>query len=378
MALDLSALGEFRTKEDSRFESTDHGKGNWVHPQLRGRGNRTGVSSLERMKLKGSRRAEQMIEKTNKKEEQKPAKMDRMELDIAILDDFITAFDANKKNASALFGLISKEFAPVANIIANKYYSPKYEPAIESMNKIIMGMTTKVFATALLTVVKDNMIDNFDDVKTDIASIITVALDSSSSKMRDDTISIYVEIVSEHIWALEIKDMMTTIGVDEDTAIDIVVAIPTFGKKMTELQLKNAAPRFWAIITDHAESMINTMNAENQKKLFYYVFPDLDRQALKVVGKCMSYELIDQPDERNAALYTEYQRALYEMLDDNDIADIKYTLKFLVGEMARNEELHRDAPIVFNTNTALNYDNIRKAIVDIVATDDTAKKFLSQ
>ena len=381
MALDLSALRDYgETSDREESTSTKTGRSNWVPAKLRGRQRPTGVSSLERMRLKGSDRP--AITNLDKRNDEKPKgnenkKVDRVELDVALLDDFTKSFADNKTNATGLYSLLSKEFPTVAGIISSKYYNPKYEAHIESMNKVITIMTTKLFATALLTVVKDKMIDDFDEVKSDIASVITVALDSSSNKMRDDTISLYVEIVSEHIWELEIKDMMSTIGVDEDAAIDIVLAIPTFKKKMTELQLKNAAPRFLAILVDHAETMIDTMDADNQKKLFYYIFPDIDRQALKVIGKCLSYELINQTDERVAALYNQYQRALYEMLDDNDISDIKYTLKFLVSEMARNEELHRDAPIVFDPNTAINYDNIRKAIVDLVSSDESAKKYLS-
>ena len=167
MALDLSALQPFtdgKDERDNRIDSSNSSKGTWAHPLLRNR-QRTG-SSLERLRL-GSLTGEPIrSEKPRKEENQKQKQMDRLELDIAALDDFITEFSNNKKNATALFGLLSKDFTSVANIIATKYYAPKYESAIESMNKVIMAMTTKLFATALLTVIKDNMIDNFDDVKT--------------------------------------------------------------------------------------------------------------------------------------------------------------------------------------------------------------------
>lgn len=303
----------------------------------------------------------------DKKEEKKEQKSSAVKEDIKFVEDFNTEFADNKTNSEALCSILNKGVMQVANIIATKYFDNRYESGVAVFNRTLKIMTTKLFATNLLTCVKTGVFEeDWEETKADLAALISLALDTSSNSMKDETIGIYVEIVSEHIWQNEIKEMCNLIGLDEESAIDTAIAIPYFGKTMTELELKQYVPKFWAVIQEHAEELIDTMDAENQKKLFYFLFPQRDnRQLQKAIGKCLTYELVEQPDDKSKALYEQYQEALYLMLNELDIEDIEYVLKFVNKEVARRKGLHNDAPIIYDELKAADYDDVRKAMANV-------------
>ena len=302
---------------------------------------------------------------TDTQAKQQQVKKSQVENDIVLLESFVKNYIDNKTNSTEIRAIIAKNLKDVANIVSTKYFDNKYNNAVVSMNKVLKLMETRLFSTTLIVMVKDGIFeDEWDEIRSDLAGLISIALDTSYSRMRDETVAAYVEIVAEYVYPNEIKEMTTLLGIDEDTAVDIVLAIPYFGKEFTEIQLRNYAPKFWAIINEHSDLLIDTMDATNQMRLFYYIFPDKENNQLKkAIGKCLTYEYLNIPEDNKKAiaLYKEYNTALYMMLDELDIEDIQYVLKFVNNEVDKNEQRAGNA-LVYDESLALHFENIAKAI----------------
>ena len=315
----------------------------------------------------------------NKRDQRQPSRESKMELDVAMLQQFVQDFTDNKTNSAALYSILQSQFVDVAKLITDKYYDPKYDNAVQEMNCVLKLFTTQLAAVALSATVKDGMYENFDEDRVYIAAFISLALDTCNSQMVDKTIGAYVEIISEYIWKNEIKEMTSRLGMEEDVAIDMVIAVPYFGRQMTEVQLRAYAPKFLSVVLDYSDSLIDTMTAENQKEWFYFIFPDINNQGLKVAGKCLSYDFLEFNDEKQNALYAEYIKMLYMILHEHDIVDIKMVLRFIVNELKRRKKEHRDNVIVFDPEYAVKCsENIEKALVDYCEKDNEARDILDQ
>ena len=332
------------------------------------------------LSFRGLNRNEEKRQNNRQDRDQKqPSKESKMELDVAMLQQFAQDFTENKANSAAVYSILQNQFVDVAKLITEKYYDPKYDNAVQEMNVVLKLFTTQLATVALASTIKDGMYENFDEDKVYIAAFISLALDTCNNQMVDKTIATYVELISEYIWKNEIKEMCSRLGMEEDVAIDMVIAVPYLGKQMTEVQLRAYAPKFLSVLLDYSESLIDTMTAENQKEWFYFIFPDINNQGLKVAGKCLSYELLEFNDEKQNALYAEYVTMLYMILHEHDIVDIKMVLRFIVNELKRRKKEHRDNVIVFDPEYAVKCsENIEKALVDYCGKDIEAREILGQ
>ena len=61
---------------------------------------------------------------------------------------------------------------------------------------------------------------------------------------------------------------------------------------------------------------------------------------------------------------------------EHDLDDIRVMLRYIVKSRAKIVEEKRDDVLVFDTEKAIEYDNIRKALVDYIEHSNAAKKFL--
>ena len=111
---------------------------------------------------------------------------------------------------------------------------------------------------------------------------------------------------------------------------------------------------------------------------------------MKAVGQCMtSSEIIINPevddngtvgevDPKKVELVEQYIEALYQIMDDHDIPTIQMVLKFIVKELKKRDENDIDVPIVFDVRRALEYSNIRKAILDLTRHHNDARHYLDE
>ena len=316
----------------------------------------------------------------NKKNDEKETKKkvvpsDESAIDIekALMEDFVTEYGNNKTHISELYTLLRNDFPAVAEIISNKYFNKKYTDIVPTMNAVIKLMTTKVFATSLLSTIKDGGFE-LEDVKYDFGKIISMVLRTSNSKMVDSTMAAYVEIMADYLYEIELKKLQE-LGLSDDAATDFVIGIPKLMTQMTENDLKYSVGEFLGIIMEHHETTINTMDAESQKKLFYAVFPQIKYQTNKAVGKCLTAQYFDfGDDEQRVALYNEYIKMLYMILDEQDIQDIEYVLSYIVKVVSADDK--NNATIVFNGKDAAEYKNIAKALKNFIDNNEEAKKVL--
>lgn len=314
----------------------------------------------------------------NEKEEKKkiinPSDDSAIDIEKALMEDFVTDYTANKTNVTELYNLLRNDFPAIAEIISNKYFNKKYVNIVPTMNAVIKLMTTKVFATSLLSTIKDGAFE-LEDIKYDFGKLISMVLRTSNSKMVDSTMAAYVEIMADHLYNIEMKQLQE-LGLSDEAATDVVIGIPKLMTQMTENDLKYSVGEFIGIILEHCDTTINTMDAESQKKLFYTIFPQIKYQTNKAVGKCFIADELDLgKDEKRAALYNEYVKMLYMILDEQDIQDIEYVLSFVYKTTKANDDANK-AAILFNGKVAVEYDNIAKALKDFVENNKDSKEIL--
>ena len=314
----------------------------------------------------------------NEKEEKKkiinPSDDSAIDIEKALMEDFVTDYTANKTNVTELYNLLRNDFPAIAEIISNKYFNKKYVDIVPTMNAVIKLMTTKVFATSLLSTIKDGAFE-LEDIKYDFGKLISMVLRTSNSKMVDSTMAAYVEIMADHLYNIEMKQLQE-LGLSDEAATDVVIGIPKLMTQMTENDLKYSVGEFIGIILEHCDTTINTMDAESQKKLFYTIFPQIKYQTNKAVGKCFIADELDLgKDEKRAALYNEYVKMLYMILDEQDIQDIEYVLSFIYKTTKANDDANK-AAILFNGKVAVEYDNIAKALKDFVENNKDSKEIL--
>lgn len=298
-------------------------------------------------------------------------------IDQAVIDDFVEAYIKNKADIEVCQDLLKSQFVEVASILTN-YYNNDYKNIVESMNNVIKLMTTKTFVLNLLGVVKkkDDLFLNWNEDRVPIAEAISLALETSHSKMIDETKSMYIEIISEHIYDFEIKEISKKFKLTEDAAIDLVIGVPRFGRTMTDSQISHSYDNYLNMLINHGGCAIDYLNAEHQKELFYYLFIDENRVAVKAASYCLASPLLQFENEADEALYEEYLKMLYEVINEHDLEDIRVMLRHMVKTRAKIVEEKRDDAIVFDTEKAIEYDNIRKALVDYIEHSNAAKKFL--
>lgn len=296
----------------------------------------------------------------------------------AMLDDFTEKYTTNKTDSTYLQSLIGEDLGKIAEVMFH-YYDNAYQNIVESMNNVIKLMTAKAFALNLLTAIKnkDEVFRDWDYARQPIGYLIALALDTHHMKMITDTKSIYVEIISEHIFDFEIKDIQSRFHLSEDAAIDLIIGAPSFGTDMSDIDIRHQYSTILNMLINHGKSATDYMTAENQKNLFYYIFKDANRVAIKAVAQCLGDELIVFEEESDEALYNEYVKMLYDVLNEHDFDEIRFVLRYIVKVRADIKKAGKDTITTFDVKKAVEYENIKSALLDYVETSDSAKTFLA-
>lgn len=295
-----------------------------------------------------------------------------------LLDDFVQTYKDNKTNPNVLNDLMDEKFVRVCEIM-DKYYDKEMESIVSSMNNILTLSTIKAFSVTVNTFMsrKDEVIEDFNAVKRTIASFLSLALETNHNRMMSDTKSVYIDIITD-IYEFEVKDLSIRFNLTEDAILDLLIGIPHFGENMTSSQIKSCYDSFLEMLINHGRSAIDYMTAEHQKELFYYLFKDSDGIAVKAAGQCLSDPRIVFDDEQDQALYKEYIKMLYDVVNEHDINEIKMVLRFIVNTRERMQKKNEGEITAFDVNEALEYENIKTAITDYLANDKNgkAKEFL--
>ena len=295
-----------------------------------------------------------------------------------LLDEFVQTYKDNKTNPNVLNDLMDDKFIEVCEVM-DKYYDKGMESIVSSMNSILVLSTIKAFSITVNNFMsrKDEVIDDFNLVKRYIAGFLSLALETNHNRMMSDTKSIYIDIITD-IYEFEVKDLSIRFNLTEDAILDLLIGIPHFGEDMTISQIKSCYDNFLEMLINHGRSAIDYMNAEHQKELFYYLFKDADGIAVKAAGQCLSDPRIVFDDEQDQALYQEYIKMLYEVVNEHDINEIKMVIRFIITTRERMKKVNEGEITAFDVKEALEYENIKTAITDYLANDKNgkAKEFL--
>ena len=108
-----------------------------------------------------------------------------------VLSAFTSAFEKNVDKPAELKSLIEDSFEDVVAAM-RFYYDPRFEDALPEMNRLLDIMSTNHFASILLGILKQDPFDNWVEMWKDVALTISILLETSSKKMKDGTIQIYV------------------------------------------------------------------------------------------------------------------------------------------------------------------------------------------
>ena len=79
-------------------------------------------------------------------------------------------------------------------------------------------------------------------------------------------------------------------------------------------------------------------------------------------------------DEKRAALYDQYKKMLYLILDEQDLTDIEYVIQFIYKSV-KDEDANKPA-ILFNGRDAAEYDNVAKAVKNFIEDNKDSKEVL--
>lgn len=308
--------------------------------------------------------------------EQQQENVAQVEAVTNVLTAFSSAFKKNLDKPSECKELIETSLEDVCAAL-KYYYDPRFENALSAMNAVIDIMTTNYFAQTLLGILKQNSFDNWNEFWKDVAFAISIVLNSSANKMKDATVQIYVSdiLASNGMWRTEIDQLVEEVGITEDLATDLVIGLPVRPEDMNDIMMRSIYKEFLWTILNHAEDNIEVLDRTAQRKLFDFCFDDGKKLACKVIGRFLSGEEVKKIKELEGAaalVYGEFKAMLYEKLETYDVHNIAFVLKFIVDQRKREE----GKSVIFSAEDAAKYDTIRKAIMQIVSKDDTAKQYL--
>ena len=74
-----------------------------------------------------------------------------------------------------------------------------------------------------------------------------------------------------------------------------------------------------------------------------------------------------------ALIFGEFKAMLLEKLETYDVNNISFVLRFIVDQKKRKDN---KAETLFSAEEAAKYDTIRKAIMQVISKDESAKAYL--
>lgn len=292
-----------------------------------------------------------------------------------VLSGFVNSVQKNIDKPSEIKSIIEESFDDVAAAM-KYYYDTRMEDCIPFANKVLDIMSTNQFANILLSVLKQNSFDDWDVMWKDVALLISILLETSTAKMKEGTVQIYVSdiLASSGMWKTEIDQMVNTIGITEELATDLVIGLPVKAEDMTDLLMRSTYRAFLEAIIEHAEDNIEILDSQTQRKLFDFFFNENGKSgklASKIIGRYLADEDLDGLQGVESLIYGEFKQMLLKKLDSYDVQNIVFVIKYIV-----DQRKHGNKNMIFNVEKASEYDTIRKAIVQVVSNDESAKEYL--
>lgn len=292
-----------------------------------------------------------------------------------VLSGFASSIQKNVDKPSEIKSIIEESFDDVAAAM-KYYYDSRMEDCLPEMNKVLDIMSTNQFANILLSVLKQNSFEDWEEMWKDVALLISILLETSAAKMKEGTVQIYVTDIlsSSGMWKTEIDQMVNTLGITEELATDLVIGLPVKAEDMTDLLMRSTYRSFLEAIIENAEDNIEILNNQTQRKLFEFFFNENGKSgklASKIIGRYLADEDLEGLTSAESLIYGEFKQMLLTKLDSYDVQNIVFVIKYIV-----EQKKHGNKNMVFDVTKASEYDTIRKAIVQVMSNDETTKEYL--
>lgn len=301
---------------------------------------------------------------TEQRQPKKKASDKALENIMKFVDQYVA--QAEKQNFKELRNVVI-DFFPGAVQEIGSYYNGRNTPELTAaMNKLIGVAATETFAKTLSKVLDskiwmDDDENTFNEIWRFIGFLLSTTLETSYSSMHQDTITIYISNILPRLWDPEIREMVKSVGITKDLALDLSIAIPLIGTDWDIANIKALYTRFLDKMLIHADDNADILNWETQGILFERVFGK-GSNALKVIGQYLVMESKDEnamQSDVQRAVYKEFIKMLYSKLDGYDINDIAYVFKFV----AKFRKEHPGAKVLFDSVEAIKYENVRKGLL---------------
>lgn len=283
------------------------------------------------------------------------------------LSEFVDVFKENINNPDDRRSIISDYFEDWTEALSN-YFNPRFNDIVAEMNDALDLLSTQVFATSLDGAL-NNGIEAFDTHWDKLVASISILLEVSSGKMKEDTIVIYAYTIIRRILKKEIDLLISSYDITEELALDLYIAIPMKPENIEHYQINSLVSKFREKMLLHAENNIDILDAKLQATLFKQFFGDY---TLKCIGQALSLEPITSEDQFVTSVNNEFIQMIYSELNSNDIDQIKFVMNYLIKRKKQNPQIKR----IFNITVATKFDNIKKAILLIVSEDESNSDYL--
>lgn len=290
------------------------------------------------------------------------------------LDDYA---DACKLAGNQVTDVIRDRFWDVCKVMTH-YYDPKYGDMMGEMNKVLDVTCSQRFAASLCNLLGSEEVEGWNDgtmdVWKDVMFTIATTITTSHKKMKDETVSAYIELLSSSgLAGKDIDRLASELGITKDLATDLIISIPVIPDDMNDIALRQFFGSFVMRMMDHAEENIDVLDRGTQGKLFSFFFGK-DHIALKAIGRMLAAPKISKfQNESQKMVYAEYLSMLSDRLDAYDIKDIKYVLRFIVNEKKR---LGKGTEMLFGDLSIVEYNSVRKSVFELIKDDADAKQYL--
>lgn len=296
---------------------------------------------------------------------------------ISILDVFIEDFtDIIQEPGNKVPNIIRDQFWDVCSVMTH-YYDNKYKDLVGKMNKVLEIVSRQIFAKSLQMVCAGDDIEGWNGTNgiwKDVLFTLSTALITSYSKMKTEVASAYIDLIASNGLAGKDIAMLTDkYGITKDLSIDLITAIPVIPEDLNDITIGQFHDSFIMRIMDNAEENIDVLDGGTQSKLFTFFFGE-GQQALKTIGRMLADTAIGAfKNNSQQMIYAEYVSMLAKRLDAYDIKNIKYVLKYVVGQ----KKVRANDELVYDNISVAEYDSIRKALFELIADNPEVKKILT-
>lgn len=314
--------------------------------------------------------------------ESTPKEQPKHQEEAETLRKFIGEYGGHIADINYLKRLIIEMFPDVLRIL-RKYGDDRYVDLYNSMDKVFTLMCTSQLSSLILSILEENGFPDWDNDWKNLAVAISIIMSNYGNRINNTGAkSCYVNdiIPCGAMWKKEITSLVEDYKITREMAMDLVMKIPVLAEDMRTWDLNQYFIGFEWCIMAHGHDNMEVLDAELQGKLFDFFFNGPNNLAPKALSRFLAAPpvVVGEEDEVSTAISSAFRQMLYEKLDQYDIDEIERTLRYVIKERKRYETEGKTPDIsLYCAAEALQFENVAKAINNLVENDENAKQYLA-